>query len=91
MLFTDDLRQLESPSPTFSAASGDEFWKKTLKFNECKYCDATIAQFVENEIGNLKVASLSPALGTGKNWLPVHLAEKWIPGMCTKKVGIMVV
>ncbi len=46
-------------------------------------CGTPISQLVEHEIGNLRVTSSSPALGTGRNEPPVHPAMKWVPGIWT--------
>ncbi len=45
--------------------------------------DNLIAQLVEHKIGNLRVASSSPALGTGRNGPTVHpVANR--PGIWTR-------
>ncbi len=45
---------------------------------------ASVAQFVKYEIGNLRVASLSQALGTGRYGPSIHIVEKWVPGILTR-------
>ncbi len=39
-------------------------------------CGTLIAQLIEHEIDNLRVANLNPALGTGRNIPPVHSAAQ---------------
>ncbi len=48
------------------------------------YCSTQIPQLVEDEIGNLRVTSSSPALGIDRNGSPIHLAAKWVPGHMNK-------
>ncbi len=47
-------------------------------------CDALIVQLIEHEIGNLMVASSSPALGIGKNG---HLSTQQQNGYLAYRQG----
>ncbi len=49
-----------------------------------RMCDVPIAQLVENTLGNLRVASSIPVLGTSRDGPAIHPAVNWVAGICTR-------
>ncbi len=56
---------------------------KPMKTTWRPTCGNPITQLVEYKIGNLRVTSSSPALGTSRNGPPIHPVVKWVPGIWT--------